>query len=384
MCDPARASGGPDCVRCSVEPSRLATADQLVALNATPEVGRATLCRLALELPAWAGAPPSSLPATAAALGVPEAALRRAVVALADARAVAERERRAAAALGAGVVTLADEDYPAPLRELALPPPVLYCRGTLPDAPAVAVVGSRRPTDYGRETAWWFARELARHGATVVSGFARGVDGAAHRGALAGGGRTVAVLGCGLDVRYPLSNHRQLSGPIAANGALLSELPLGTPPLKHHFPIRNRVIAALSRSVLVVEAACRSGSLITAHLALELGREVLAVPGRLCDETAQGCNALIVDGARPALRPQDLLAELGLGEPAAERREPQPPLPGLAARLWKELPPTAVRGAEALARACDAAVDETLAALLELELGGWVARLPGPAYCRRG
>lgn len=359
------------------------TSDQLLALNATPEVGRATLCRLALDLAAWADAASSDLPATAARLGVPVSALRRARAELAGAGAVAERERRAAAALGARVITLADEGYPEPLRELALPPPVLYCRGTLPEGPAVAVVGSRRPTDYGRETAWWFARELARRGATVVSGFARGVDGAAHRGALAGGGRTVAVLGCGLDVRYPVTNHRELAAPIAASGALVSELPMGSPPLKQHFPVRNRVIAALSRSVVVVEAACHSGSLITAHLALELGREVLAVPGRLCDETAQGCNALIADGARPALRPQDALPDRGPDEAEAEA-DPPPPLPGLPARLWQELPPAAVRGAEALARACGAGVDETLAALLELELGGWVARLPGPAYCRRG
>lgn len=363
--------------------ARATTSDRLLALNALPEVARATLCRLALDLPAWADAACLDVPATAARLGVPAAALRRAIAYLPDAGAVAARERGAAAALGASVVTLADEGYPEALRELALPPPVLYCRGTVPRAPAVAVVGSRRPTDYGRETAWWFARELARRGVTVVSGFARGVDAAAHRGALAGGGRTVAVLGCGLDVRYPVFNHRDLAGPIAASGALVSELPMGTPPLKQHFPVRNRVIAALARSVVVVEAACHSGSLITAHLALELGREVLAVPGRLCDETAQGCNALIADGARPALRPQDALPEPEPDAPAAET-EPAPPLPGLAARLWKELPPTAVRGAEALARACAAGVDETLAALLELELGGWVARLPGPAYCRRG
>jgi DNA processing protein len=355
-----------------------------VALNAIPDLARATLCRLALDVPTWGEALPSDLPSKAAELGVPLAALRRAMAALGVAAAVADRERRAAAALGASVITAVCPGYPDALRELALPPPVLYCRGALPAEPRVAVVGSRRPTDYGRETARWFARELAGRGIAVVSGFARGVDGAAHRGALDGGGRTVAVLGCGLDVRYPLVNHRELARPIAASGAFVSELPLGTPPLKQHFPVRNRIIAALSRLVLVVEAACHSGSLITARLALELGREVMAVPGRLTDETAQGCNALIADGARPALRPGDLVAELGLGGDTGDSADRPAPLPGLAARLWQELPPMAVRGAEALACACAAGVDETLAALLELELGGWVARLPGPAYCRRG
>ena len=366
-----------------MSPPRSTAADQLLALNAAEGVGRATACRLAVDLPRWAAAPVAELPERAAELGVPVTSLRRAHAALDGAGTLAMREREAAAAIGARVLTLADEDYPAPLRELALPPPVLYCRGTLPSGPAVAVVGSRRPTDYGRETAWWFARELARRGVAVISGFALGIDGAAHRGALAGGGRTVAVLGCGLDVPYPLTNHRDLARPVVETGALISELPMGTPPLKQHFPVRNRLIAALARSVVVVEAACHSGSLITAHLALELGREVLAVPGRLCDETAQGCNALLADGARPALRPQDLLPELGVGEPEPAA-DPPPPLAGLAARLWKELPPTAVRGAEALAEAAGAGVDQTLAALLELELGGWVARLPGPAYCRRG
>jgi DNA processing protein len=358
-------------------------ADRLLALNAIPDLARGTICRLALDLDGWESVPRSRLPARAAELGLPVAAILRASAALAAASEVAARERRAAAALGAAILTAACPGYPATLRDLPLPPPVLYVRGELPDGAAVAIVGSRKPGDYGRECAWWFAHELARQGVVVVSGFARGIDGAAHRGALAGGGRTVAVLGCGLDVPYPRRNHAELRGPIAAQGALVTELPLGAQPRREHFPQRNRIIAALARATLVVEATRRSGSLITAHHALELGREVLAVPGRICDETAQGCNALIADGARPALHPRDLVPDLGLASPGEPDERPSP-LPGLAARLWKELPPMAVRGAEALAAACAAPVDETLAALLELELGGWVARLPGPVYCRRG
>src|SRR5262249_33077121 len=151
--------------------------------------------------------------------------------------------------------------------------------------PVVAIVGSRHPTSYGREAAWVFARDLARAGVVVVSGFARGVDAAAHRGALAGGGSPVAVLGCGVDYPYPADHHPALAGEVAAQGALVSELPVGAPPKKLHFPVRNRVIAALARATLVVEAAARSGSLITARCALELGREVLALPGRVFDDT---------------------------------------------------------------------------------------------------
>ena len=360
-------------------------ADALVALNAAP-MTRASVCRLALVAEAWVDAAEDTA-TLAARLGVPARSLAGARTATLAARAVADAERMAAAAAGARVLTRLDAAYPPALCHLPLPPPVLYCRGELPaalggDGPSVAIVGSRHPTAYGREAAWLFARDLARAGVVVVSGFARGVDAAAHRGALAGGGLTVAVLGCGLDVAYPTEHHPALAGEVAAQGALLSELPMGTPPRKVHFPVRNRLIAALTRATLVVEAALRSGSLITARCALELGREVLALPGRIFDDTALGTNALIADGARPALHPRDVLAALGADFGAAAPDAP-PPLPGLGARLWEALPAGAVRGADELAARCAAPIDETLAELLELELGGWVARLPGPLYCRR-
>jgi DNA processing protein len=362
---------------------RLPTADLLLALNAVPDVPRAALCRLALDLPLWHPAPALPLRELVTALGVPRRDLEKVYRALDGAAATVAGERSGAAAAGATVVTLADGEYPAALRELPLPPPVLYVRGALAATPAVAIVGSRRPTDYGREAAWLFARDLARAGVAVVSGFARGIDTAAHRGALDGGGTTIAVLGCGLAVPYPADNHRRLSAPIAERGALVAELPLHAPPGKLTFPVRNRIIAAFGAATLVVEAAARSGSLITARCALELGREVLALPGRIFDETAMGCNALIADGARPALHPRDVLAELGLLPPPEGPALP-PPLPGLAAKLWQELPPGARRGADDLAGRCGEPADAVLAALLELELGGWVARLPGPVYARRG
>ena len=371
-------------------PTAPALADALIALNAAP-MGRASVCRLAVDAEAWVGAPEADGARLAAELGIPAATFGRARAAVQAATAVATAERQAAAALGARILTWLDDDYPATLRHLPLPPPVLYCRGVLPAAlangggAAVAIVGSRHPSTYGREAAWLFGRDLARAGVVVVSGFARGVDAAAHRGALAGGGATVGVMGCGVDVAYPREHHPQLAAELAAQGALLSELPLGAAPLKLHFPIRNRLIAALTQATLVVEAAVRSGSLITARYALELGREVLALPGRIFDDNAMGTNALLADGARPALHPRDVLAALAIDapEPAPGATDAPPPLPGLGARLWEALPPGATFGADELASRCAASIDATLAELLELELAGWIARLPGPVYCRR-
>ena len=375
-----------------------ALADALVALNAA-SMGRASICRLGLDAEAWLGitggdGTSANRAGVAGSLGVPAAVITRARTAVQSAAAVADTARAGAAAIGARVITRLDADYPAALRQLALPPPVLYVRGALPpalssgDGAAVAIVGSRHPSTYGREAAWLFGRDLARAGVAVISGFARGVDAAAHRGALAGGGVTIAVLGCGVDVAYPREHCSKRSGSladeVAQHGALLSELPLGAPPLKGHFPIRNRLIAAITQATLVVEAAVRSGSLITARCALELGREVLALPGRIFDDNAMGPNALLADGARPALHPRDVLAALQLDapEPTGSTDAP-PPLPGLGARLWEALPPGATLAADELAARCAAPIDATLAELLELELAGWIARLPGPVYCRR-
>jgi DNA processing protein len=192
----------------------------------------------------------------------------------------AESER--AARCGARMVTWFDDGYPQGLRHLHDPPPVLYVRGPLDlnRGVAVAVVGSRKPTHYGIQTAEILGRELSAAGCNVVSGLAAGIDTAAHRGALEGGGITTAVYGCGLDIIYPAAN-RGLAGKIAASGACVSEFPLGTRPEKHTFPRRNRVISGLSQACVVVEAGARSGALITADFALDQGRDVWAVPGRV-------------------------------------------------------------------------------------------------------
>lgn len=224
-----------------------------------------------------------------------------------------ERLRR----LGVSAITLEDEGYPSSLRTVADPPPVLYVQGELvpEDELSVALVGTRRPTVYGRQAAELFARGLAENGVTVVSGLARGVDTFAHRAALEGGGRTLAVLGSGLDIIYPGEN-RKLASEIAERGAVISEFPLGTKPDGANFPRRNRIISGLSVATLVVEAGETSGALITAEFALEQGRDVLAVPGNIFSPASKGPNRLISDGARPICQLADLLEELQLEVPA--------------------------------------------------------------------
>jgi DNA processing protein len=204
-----------------------------------------------------------------------------------------------------------DAEYPALLREVPDAPEYLHVRGVLVshDALAVAVVGSRQATPYGLATAEDLSGELASRGVTVVSGLARGIDSAAHRGALRAGGRTIAVLGSGVDVIYPPEN-RRLAAEIESQGAVVSQFALGTPPLSHHFPARNRVIAGLALGVVVVEAAERSGALITARLAAELGREVMALPGRVTSPQSRGAHALIRDGVALVQGWEDVVAEL--------------------------------------------------------------------------
>ena len=210
------------------------------------------------------------------------------------------------------IVTLADAAYPVLLLEVADPPPLLFVNGdpAVLNFPQLGVVGSRNPSAGGEENARHFAKSLAQAGLAITSGLALGIDAAAHEGALLGGGVTIAVTGTGLDRVYP-ARHRELAHQIAATGALISEFPIGTPPLADHFPRRNRIISGLSLGTLVVEAAPRSGSLITARLAAEQGREVFAIPGSIHNPLARGCHALIRQGAKLVETVEDILEELG-------------------------------------------------------------------------
>jgi DNA processing protein len=216
------------------------------------------------------------------------------------------------------LLTCFDEHYPSLLKEIDYYPPILYAEGVLSHCtqPAVSMVGTRHPSTVGLETAWRFAKELAEEGVMIVSGLALGIDTEAHRGCLAGEGRTIAVLGTGIDRVYPSSNWH-LTREIANNGLLMSEFPLNSPPRAGHFPLRNRIISGLSSITVVVEAALRSGSLITARYALEQNRDVLAVPGAIHNPKARGCLFLLQQGAKLAMSSRDVLDELGIS-PASD------------------------------------------------------------------
>ena len=234
-----------------------------------------------------------------------------------------------------GMTIIDDDLYPMVLREIFDPPMVLYYRGTLvPDARRIGIVGARKFTAYGEAAALEFAERLAASGVTVVSGAARGIDTRAHRGALRGG-RTVAVLGCGVDISYPAENRSLLSQIAESGGAVISEYAPGTQPLPAFFPARNRIISGLSEGTLVVEAAKRSGSLITAEMALSEGRDVYAVPGSIYSPQSGGCHNLIRAGARLVESPQEILEEMRLIEPP--RRSAREQLTVEEARIYQVL-----------------------------------------------
>ena len=282
------------------------------------------------------------------------------------------------------VVYAADRLYPARLRELAGMPRKLYVRGTLPkEERAVAIVGARGASPYGKQQAYALAAFCARRGIAVVSGMAEGVDSAAARGALGAGGRTYAVLGCGTDICYP-SSSRDIYREIPKSGGLVSEFPAGTPPLKTHFPARNRIISALADAVVVVEARERSGSLITADFALEQGRTVMAFPGRVGDGLSEGTNRLIAQGAAIITKYEDVLFELGLppcGEEAGEKRlpgDPGPEDPLLGALSFDPMT------ADELAEKIGTGTAYVRAALIRLLLEGSAEECGPGLYVRKG
>lgn len=281
---------------------------------------------------------------------------------------------------GNRVLTLGDHDYPAALLNIADPPLILYAKGQvdLLNARSVAVVGSRNATTQGMLNAERFSEALSRSGLTIVSGMALGIDTAAHRGGLCGPGSTVAVVGTGLDIIYPARN-RALAHEIAESGCILSEYALGTPSIASNFPRRNRIISGLSSGVLVVEAAAQSGSLITARVAAEQGREVFAIPGSIHSPLSKGCHLLIKQGAKLVESAQDVLEELQhvvvAASPAERKTSPSPSSPGegrlLSALGFDPLP------VDQLAVRCDVDMGELQGLLLTLELKGLIEVLPG-------
>jgi len=312
-----------------------------------------------------------------------------------------EKEIENAELAGVTVVTLQDPLYPPSLASIYDNPPYLYVKGSLSaDDINVAFVGSRMATTYGLFTTERLCRELALRGITIVSGMARGIDSAAHRGALAGKGRTIAVLGCGLDIVYPPENDKLFSA-IAENGALLSEFPLGTPPNSPNFPARNRIISGISLGVVVVEAGEKSGSLITARIALEQGREVFAVPGSIDASGSRGTNMLIKQGAKLIENIDDILEEI---LPQAGRRpvsagtktsgnkaagyqgKPEPDrqisLPENENTVWQILSRKPAH-IDQIITSTGRPAPEVLSSLLNLELRGVIEQKPGNMYVRK-
>lgn len=357
-------------------------------LNRAPGLGAATLAGLLQQFGA-----------ASAVLAASPAALRAAGLSSEQAQALREGDAAGVAAdfdwlaqPDRALLSIGDAGYPAALREIARPPPLLFCHGDpeLLNLPQLAIVGARNATPQGLQNAQAFAAELAQRGLVISSGLALGIDGAAHRGALDATGHTIAVCGTGLDRVYP-ARHQKLAHDIAARGLLISEFPIGTPALPEHFPRRNRIISGLSMGVLVVEAARESGSLITARLALEQGREVFAIPGSIHNPQARGCHALIRQGGRLVETVDDVLEELGplLGTRLAALRA-APPASGagssagfspLAGQLLQALGDELL-DADTLAARLEAPTAALQAALTELELGGQLAVTASGRYQR--
>jgi DNA processing protein len=303
-----------------------------------------------------------------------------------------DSELHALERLRASVITCLDSRYPVRLLTIPDPPPLLYLTGELTDADrfAVAVVGSRHASPAGRAITERLSRELAAVGLTIISGLARGVDAAAHRGALDGPGRTIAVLGCGIDQTYP-REHQKLRDAIEGGGAVMTECPVGAPPHPHHFPKRNRIISGLSLGVLVTEAATQSGSLITARLAAEQGREVFAVPGPITSENSRGPHGLIRQGAKLVEVLDDILEELlpQLDDALRARLKNRGPQPiesqralGSDEATLHDLLSFEPMHIDDLIRRTGLSASDVSAAMVTLELQGLVKPLPGQQYIR--
>jgi DNA processing protein len=349
------------------------------ALKSIPLVGNVTFRRLLERFDTPERALQASAEELAQVKGVSAAAV--ASILRHDYRAFAARECEEVERHGVKVVDFLAAEYPKILLEISDPPPFLYVRGELRGVEdAVAIVGSRRASAYGLLTTERLAGELASHGVTVVSGMARGVDTAAHRGSLKRGGRSIGVLGCGIDVMYPPEN-RRLFEEMASIGALVSEFPMGTTPLAENFPRRNRIISGLSRGVLVVEAMQNSGSLITARYALEQGREVFAIPGNINASGSRGTNQLIKQGAKLVEGVEDILEELPQRsrEPADAAAPPVFSLTPQEAGIYTLLAESPLHIDDVIVKS-ELTVGDVSAILLRLELKGAVMQLPGKHF----
>jgi DNA processing protein len=290
--------------------------------------------------------------------------------------------------VGGKIIAFNDDAYPKRLKDIYDPPALVYFRGELrrEDELAVAIVGSRKTSPYGRWFTEKIGQDLASHGVTIVSGMARGIDSVAHKGALQGGGRTIAVLGCGIDVIYP-SENRDLFYQIIEHGAVLSEFPMGSPPEGGHFPRRNRIISGLSIGVVIVQASSKSGSLITAGYALEQGREVFAVPGNVGAEGSRGTNQLIKEGAKLVESSEDILEDVlpqwrREGEAVRDAEAPGRDLAGGEKVLYELLGETPLH-IDAIIRESRLDPGKVSSFLLNLELKGLISQWPGKCFSKK-
>jgi len=302
-------------------------------------------------------------------------------------KGVVERELQLLKETGGMILTLNDEAYPKRLKAIYDPPPILYVRGELKgeDELAISIVGSRKTSPYGRWITEKISQDLARHGVTIVSGMARGIDSVAHWGAISGGGRTIAVLGCGIDVIYPPEN-RNLFRQIMDHGAILSEFPIGSPPEGGHFPKRNRIISGLAMGVVVVQAGEDSGSLITAGYALEQGREVFAVPGNVGAEGSRGTHQLIKEGAKLVESSEDILEDIlpqwKGGEITQRVEAPVQNLPEEERVLYGLLSETPLH-IDVIIRESRLEPGRVSSILLDLELKGLISQWPGKCFSKK-
>ena len=353
----------------------------LFRLHMSPGVGRTSLFRLRKTFGSF----------TTALTAPPEDLVRMAQLTPRQANSILPRDAptliqgfKILERYSVSLVSFWDDNYPEVLRHIHDPPALLYLRGQLPEGDGLAIVGSRRATAGGSLLTREISAELAKRGVCIVSGLARGIDTAAHLGALNAEGNTIAVLGCGIDRVYP-SENQQLFQRILEKNAIISEFPPGVQPLPGHFPGRNRIISGLARGVLIVEAAEGSGSLITGDFALEQGRELFAVPGAVKNSTSCGTNRLIKEGAQVVTEAEDILQILWPDLPTVSAKKAEESfiaeLDGSALKLYQTLN-FEPRHADELGRACGLTPMEVSATLLDLELRGGVLTLPGGRYIR--
>lgn len=352
------------------------------ALNTVPQIGAVRAVALVKHF----GSPQAVLEASPAQLNsvpeIGEKAVRALKVQVDEEHAVeqlAKLEQH-----NARLVSILDSDYPDQLKRIYDPPPFLIIKGDFQpqDRLAVAIVGSRISTEYGRQVTEMLCHELSKAGLTIVSGIARGIDSIAHQTAIAHGGRTIGVLGCGLDVTYPPEN-KKLYEEIAGSGAVVTEFEFGTRPEKFNFPARNRIIAGLSRGVIVVEARKGSGALVTAQHAVEQNREVFAVPGNITSVASHGANELLKQGAIPVTQAADVLLALGIDPSArtAAKERPRISLPEAEQVIYDSLS-TQPQLVDNLSITVHRPVGEVLSLLLSLEMAGLVRQLPGKQFLR--